>query len=115
MNFNNSSFLNQLSTVVLGANINMPALRIREQIGLSISLNWTGATAVGSLKLQISNDSVDTPVNWDDLAGTTAAVSGAGSQTWIVSNAFYAWIRVVYTFTSGTGTITNATFTVKGY
>ena len=89
----------------------------------SIQAIWTGAP-VGSLKLQVSNDDVPsapvgnaTPgtaqanvssnvVNWTDYTGSTTAVSGPGDFMWIVSDGGYKWVRVVYTATSGTGSLT---------
>lgn len=70
----------------------------------SIQLIWSG-TPVGSLKLQASNDRV-VPTNWEDIADTAVAVNGSGSQMWNVHRIGYGWIRVFFTYTSGTGTFT---------
>lgn len=76
---------------------------------------WTGAP-VGVLKLQISGDNVPdaaSVVNWSDYSGSSINVSGPGDAAYNFPNAGYRWLRLVYTKTSGTGTI-NATYTSKG-
>lgn len=62
---------------------------------------------VGSLKLQISNDNS----NWSDYTGSDYAVTTAGNVSWNVSNIGFQYIRVVYTRTSGTGSLS---ITVNG-
>lgn len=71
-------------------------------------------TGVGTVKLQASNDGpglrVDAkgnplPTNWNDITGATVAVSGAGPFLIPKIDLGYRYIRAVYTFTSGTGTI----------
>lgn len=79
----------------------------------SIQAVFTGAP-VGTLKLQVSNDAVpyaptgdpaSNVVNWVDYTGSNSAVNGAGNFMWIVSNGGYRWVRVVYTVSSGTGSM----------
>ena len=89
----------------------------------SIQAVFTGSP-VGSLILQGSNDMVPISqvqgtdpaanvVNWSTIANTTTAVSTAGSQLWNMPSEGYRWVRVLYTFTSGTGSI-SAQFSGKG-
>lgn len=71
---------------------------------------------VGSLKLQVSNDSVpvspvatnpsNNVVNWVDYTQSITPVSSAGNFMWIVSDSGYRWVRLVYTAISGTGQLT---------
>lgn len=68
--------------------------------GFSIHLVYTGAP-VGSLKLQASNDGA----TWEDVASSTVAVSAASSTLYNLADQYYRLVRVVYTRTSGTGTI----------
>lgn len=90
----------------------------------SIQLVFTG-TPGGNFKLQCSNDEgnpaaakeVDRDwevVNWTDVADSAFTVSAAGDVTWDVQNAGYRWVRVVWTQTSSTGTLTSARFNCKG-
>lgn len=107
----------------MSASINSVGI-ILDQIPLaSIHAVWTGSP-VGTLKLQVSNDLVKIPVsgsadmaanvvNWTDYTGSSQAVSGAGDFMFnLLSNGYY-WIRLVYTRSSGTGTL-NVTFSGKG-
>ena len=76
---------------------------------------------VGTLKVQLSND-IATPsngpdkslnvVNWTDYTGSSEAISASGTFVYNLLNSGYGWVRLVYTKTSGTGTL-NATFRAK--
>lgn len=90
----------------------------------SISLLFTGAP-VGEFKLQCSNDLGSSAsnkealrsaevVNWSDVKDSTQAIAEAGDHTWTVRDAGYRWVRVVWTPTSGTGTLTVARINTKG-
>ena len=69
---------------------------------------WTGSP-VGSIKVQASlNDT-----NWSDVSDSSQAVSGAGSFLWSFALQAYSFFRVVYTATSGSGTL-NVTAATKG-
>jgi len=78
-------------------------------------------TAAGTFKLQGSNDpgdngsgqGVSQPTNWTDISDSPQAVSGAGSVLWDVTECSYRWVRMIYTATSGTGTL-NAIINTKG-
>lgn len=88
----------------------------------SIQAVWTGSP-VGSLKLQLSNDIINSNppqaynpiqiVNWTDYSGSLTVVNGAGNFVWNCLDVGYRWVRLVYVFSSGTGTL-NATFCGKG-
>ena len=78
-----------------------------------IQLNFTG-TPTGTFAVQVSGDysqgtggTVLNAGNWTDLTLSTSPVaSGAASTIFIDMNQISApWIRVVYTKTSGTGTL----------
>jgi len=68
--------------------------------GFSVYAKWTGSP-VGIIKLQISVDGI----NFVDYSGSQTAVNGAGDALWEITTAFYNKIQVVYTFTSGSGTL----------
>lgn len=94
----------------MSANINSSATLIEWVFGYSIQVVMSGAP-VGSLKLQASNDfdagrPMAAPVNWTDIALTTQAVNGAGTAFYNIPDSMYRWVRLVYTFTSGTGSMT---------
>jgi antitoxin (DNA-binding transcriptional repressor) of toxin-antitoxin stability system len=77
----------------------------------------TPAALSGSFKLQASND-YNPKINpvaagtWSDITGSTVAAAGSGSFGWNVSDVYYAWVRLVWTFADGTGNV-SATTCVK--
>ncbi len=104
-------------TKSMASSFNSGAQRIRDNVGYALHLIWTNTSGpvTGTFKLQASCDEGATPVNWEDISGTSTAVSGAGSQMYNMANQYYAWVRVVYTAGSGVGTLTVAKFIGKGY
>ncbi len=100
--------------------INSAITDLNQQYVYSIQAVYSG-TPVGSLKLQASNDIVTLGAgggqpaitNWTDISGSTVGISAAGNYLWNVSNFGYRWTRLVYTQTSGTGTL-NVVLNAKG-
>lgn len=97
----------------MSGNLASNGVDVNQIFMFSIQAVFTGAP-VGSLKVQVSNDDVpDAPgsnpsanvVNWVDYTGSATAVSGSGNFMWIISNGGYKWVRIAYTFTSGTGSL----------
>lgn len=93
-------------------------------VDYSIQLVFTG-TPGGNFKLQVSNDlgninatteaeQVAGVTTWTDVAGSPQTISAAGDHTWAVDNAGYRWVRVVWTATSGSGTLISARVNGKG-
>ena len=89
---------------------------------IDITGEGTGAhTAVvqdalaGTFKLQACNNPFTNNVNmtadplatWVDVTGSSIAVTAAGSQFWNVSDAYYSAFRLVWTSTTGIGTVTS--------
>lgn len=86
----------------------------------AIQVVFTGSP-VGTFKLQISNDAGDSRhdgggsvTNWTDLSSSSVSISAAGDLMFVAQSAGYRWVRVVYTKTSGTGTITVVRANGKG-
>lgn len=123
-----------ITTGSMSGNISSYGISVAQDWVFSVQANYTGVTAaavagLGTMKLQISNDSVvvnpsgpstgDPAVNvrnWCDYTGTLASTSGvAGSSTffWNITNPGFAWVRLVYVKDSGTG-ILSANFFGKG-
>lgn len=96
-------------------NLTSSALYLDQMYGFAMQAVVTG-TAAGTIKLQgsvdfgpRSNALVDDGSNisnWNDVSGSSQAVTGAGTVTWNFNGVFYKWVRCVYTSTSGTGTLT---------
>lgn len=106
----------------MSGNLISNGINLNQVFMFSIQAIFTGAP-VGTLKLQISNDDVPVGalgqnpainvVNWTDYTGSSSAVAAAGDFMWIVSDGGYQWVRAVYTFTSGTGSL-NIEYNGKG-
>ncbi len=89
-----------------------------------VQVAWSGGAApIGTFKLQGSLDPDESniilknnaPVNWTDITSSPQTVSGTpGSILYDVTECSYRWVRVVYTASSGSSTVTDAQFNVKG-
>ena len=98
----------------MSVTINGPAMCLEGSLHFSFQIKWTG-TPTGTLKLQMSNDIDATVTDWEDIPGSSVAIAGAaGQQVYNYSNAPFRWVRVVYTATSGSGTLSKALFSAKG-
>lgn len=88
----------------------------------SIQAVFTGAPN-GTLKIQVSNDDVPVGingqdpavnvVNWVDYTGSSQTILAAGNFMYIVAEGGYRWVRLVYTASSGSGTL-NVVYNGKG-
>lgn len=123
MRIGNESFIEEGTSTNMGASFNSTPVWLGHICNYAIQLVFTG-TPTGSLKLQASNDEGNPSLppaeqyagvsNWTDIADSGQAVTAAGNHMWQVSNAGYRWVRFVWSRTSSTGTLTVATFNVKG-
>lgn len=68
--------------------------------GFSIQAIYTGSP-VGTLTLEASNDNS----NWVTVTDSSYSVTSAGNYMWNFTVSNFKWVRVVYTRTSGTGTL----------
>lgn len=111
-----SSIIYQNASLVsdgnMTASINSSAFDLQLFNNYSIQAIFTGSPN-GSLKLQISNDIADSPTNWSDYTGSSTTVTTSGDFVWKVSSAGERYVRVVYTFSSGSGTL-NVSISAKG-
>jgi hypothetical protein len=117
MRINNNDLV--LSSTDMSANLQSNPIWLGHIEHFSIQLVFTG-TPNGSFKLQASLDDggidVSSPsvTNWTDVANSSQAITAAGDHLYTVQNASYKWVRLVWTFSSGSGTITSSRFNVKG-
>lgn len=96
-----------LSNGSLSGNLISPSQQLTQMAMCSIQASWSGSSPVGSLRLQISNNNTV----WSDYTGSGVAVNGDGNFLWNLINTAFQYVRVVYSFTSGTGTLS---ITVNG-
>ena len=107
MRFDKVLALNAIDASV--ASTTSKAIDCSYHVACSFQVIATG-TAVGVAKLQVSNDGV----TFADLPGGTVAVTGVGSFIFPKIDISYYSLQIVYTKTSGTGTIT-ATYKSIGF
>lgn len=104
----------------MSANITSSALPLATMYGYSIQVVMTGVLT-GTLKLQCSDDfgnsnsAVDGTgiTTWTDVQGTSTAITNTTTTVYNFADVFYRWVRLVYTATTGAGTMV-ATFNAKG-
>lgn len=105
----------------LAATFKSAAIYLEQDMVVSIQAIWSGAP-VGNFSLQTSCnpaqplEGANIPESdWTDYTGSSTAAGGAaGNVTWRVATLGDRWMRVVYTFTSGTGSV-DARFNAKGW
>ncbi len=88
-------------------------MKIDNIFGYSIQCIFTGNPS-GSLSLQGCNDSVQlstSPQNWDTIVGSTQAITNSGTTTYNVRGAFYNYVQVVYSDSSGGTAVGTCTIT----
>jgi len=98
------------------ASINSTPIDVNQLTNASIQAVFTGSPN-GTFKLQFS-DSITEPCNsssivWTDYTGSSQSINAAGNFAWNLLDAGYRCLRLVYTRSSGSGTL-NATFSGKG-
>jgi hypothetical protein len=81
------------------------AVDLRESTGFSVQLVYTGSP-VGTFTLEASNDKLNaTPTTWVTVDNSSTAIAASGNFMINMEKSYFGWVRVKYTFTSGTGTI----------
>lgn len=97
----------------LATSFNAPPIDCLNLYCYSITARVTNSAGLtGELKLQASNDYLDSmddrvtaSPTWVDIDGSEIAVTGDIDQLWNVDSVGYRWARMVWTSTSGTGTL----------
>lgn len=92
----------------MGASFQSIAQALEHYTIYSVQAVYTGSP-VGTITLAASNNGTD----WDTIAGSSQAISAAGSTMFNVTGAGYLYVRLEYAFTSGSGTVT-AVYVGKG-
>jgi hypothetical protein len=88
------------------------AISIKHLEGFSVQATFSGSTPTGSLSIEVSNDSAEglgaTPTNWTTFAPSGFPISVSSATTYIgnVSACYYKWVRIRYTRSGGSSTMT---------
>ena len=102
-----------ITNAAMTGNITSPATAIHFMDNIGVQLNFTG-TPTGTFQVQVSIDymqdqegNIQNPGNWIPiLLPQPAVASGGPGFIYIDLNELSSpWVRVVYVFTSGTGTL----------
>jgi len=97
----------------MSGNLTSDPVDVRNLIVASFQIVFTGAP-VGTMKLQCSNDVYEylkqpgiqpAATNWTDVADSALSVTAAGDIVYNLTSLGFDQIRVVYTRSSGTGTM----------
>lgn len=96
------------------ATTSFAAMDTSQWYALSLVVNFSDASAAGTLKLQASNDPPGgqtlaagfVPTNWVDITNATVTVASGATSIIPYTLASYRWIRIVWTRSSGAGTLT---------
>lgn len=104
----------------MSGNLTSVPISLFNIFGYCIQLEFTGAP-VGATTIMVSNDPSDqggaivpAPTNFTLLANSSLAISAAGDLMYNVNECNYNWFKVLYTRTSGTGSL-NGRFNLKGF
>lgn len=107
----------------LSADVYSEIIDLNQIFSYSIQAVWTGSSAAGTLKLQVSDDmagyygqsnSTSFVVNWSDYTGSSTTVSGPGNFLWNVTDVGYRWVRLAFIASGGSSGSINATYSGKG-
>lgn len=85
----------------MAATITSSTITLASKTGYAMQAVYTGSP-VGTLTVEGSNDGT----TWSTVTDSTVAVSAAGSTLYNISGVQYELARLLYTFTSGTGSLT---------
>lgn len=114
------------TAVDMGTAFELDPIWLGHAAHFSIQLEFTG-TPSGTWKLQGSADKGtstrgegfydlnNTLQTWTDLDCSEQAIAEAGDHMWTGTNIGYRWVRVVWTPTGGSGSLTKAQFSTKGH
>lgn len=103
-----------IDAVSMAASITSEVTIIQKLSMISYDIAWTGTSPVGSITVEVSNSYVkdasgvvSVAGNWTTLPVSAMSVSGNSGNGFLDIDAISAYaIRLVYTRTSGTGSLT---------
>jgi hypothetical protein len=123
MRIGNGSYFDVNTPTDMSASFASNPLWLGHICNYSIQLEFTGSPN-GTFKLQMSNDpgqpsqqplvEFNYVKNWTDIKGSDQVITASGDHSWNVQDAGYRWVRFVWTRSSGSGTLINAEFNIKG-
>lgn len=80
----------------------------------SVSLVFTGSPS-GAFTVQCSNDKdIRSIQNWTTINGSLQNITEAGDHTYNIEDMGFKFLRVLYTYSGGSGVLISARYTGKG-
>jgi hypothetical protein len=100
--------ITQMLSGVTAADVTSEPIQLGDLIFFSIHVVVTGSDVVGTFTLEASNNGT----SWVTVASSSQAITLSDDVFYDVREATYRYVRLVFDYTSGTGTIT-ATAIIK--
>lgn len=97
-----------LTAQSMGATFASDWIPMQYYYGASIQAVWTGGSAAGTLKIQVTNIPPSTTGGTrtgTDYTGSNIVVAGAGDWFWDLTQSSCGWFRLSFTRVSGTGSL----------
>lgn len=110
--------------ISMGASFTTDAVYLAHIADFAIQLVFTGSPA-GTFTLEASCDkgiedktlggwNANGVSNWSTVLDSDQIISAAGTHMWNIQNCGYRWVRINFTRSGSTGSLTSAVFNVKG-
>jgi hypothetical protein len=100
-----------IKNVDSSSNLTTAPQEVGDNINCSVQSTFSGTDVAGSLLIEGSN--LEDPDSFVAISGATDTVASSDPSLVNITNAGYRYIRLAWTYTSGTGNIT-ITFVSKG-
>lgn len=107
----------QWSAQTLASTVSSVTQDLEQKFGYSVHAIINGTSLNGTIKLEASNIDSATATDWATVADSTqtiTALTGKVVHFWNVTDVMYRYIRITWTASSGTGTVTTY-INVKGF
>jgi len=92
-----------IDAVSVAGDTTSDSLEVKEAVSIAVQAIWAGSSPSGTVSIQASNDGT----NFKELSGGSITVSGnTGNDLKNFADCGFAYLRAVYTHSSGSGTLT---------
>lgn len=98
--------ITNIATVSAASSVTTPPIDLGDLTRYSVETTFSGSNVVGTLTLESSNFGVI----WNTVSGSSQAVTASTNHIYDVVNSSYRYVRLKWTYTSGTGNIGAKTF-----
>ena len=119
MRIDNFDVSKVLPSTNMNATITGNAINVESMVNVGLILVYAGAAPTGTFSVQYSNAVVPNAAaipstSWVTDASLDKAITASGSHITKIVDCGFKWMRLIYTFTSGTGTISVCDVECKG-